>query len=597
MSILGQTELYRGPLPQLQGREFDIVHLTPDWRTVEELRTGSGGLGVVSSVHSEELEDNDSEYGVSQLTVAYYCPYGYVHQRVQDGYMVTDYVPDPYPQFMEDTGKRIILMINEKPCRVGIFQPRDRERNHTAVINLTTDIEDNEKYPEFRFITSVLYGERHAFYKLCGKEWRNLDYLRAWQNAILGLGAFYALEELGITYRVLHCNDSHPVFFPLHRFGRFLKEGLGHEHALERVNSETWFTNHTVLPAGNRHYPYEVLTRSFGAYDGFDHDTFQWLDSQSHHRGEVYLTDIAMKLAGPGHVNAVSDEHALVANKLWSGYDIVPITNSVPESHVHPEAWLLDGPHQIPDFKRMVQFEEGGLYDQLQHNAREAGYPLALNTDDMQHMGTILIGFARRVTEYKRPGLLFHETELPLVRVLHEMQQVAIAFGGLVHGDDGDMKTDWNNHFEVLKTLKNGIPVFNYGARLMKWMKAGSNIWVVAAVPGWEACGTSQMGAMLNLADVQTTLTGFVREAREHMEVYGMEHLPHDFRVLKDDEWNARYQYDAFDLWRNLNETQVLLRRKDPRTLDKVWNAHLFAREQYTPGRMVRQYLKFFGLK
>jgi|GEM_PF-6881419 len=584
------TQLYTGALPELQGRHFDIVHITPDWRTAEELRTGSGGLGVVSGAHSEEFENHFDDYRVSHLTIALYCPYGYVTQSMENNYMVNRYLPDPHPEFMEDTGRRIKLTINGKPCYVAINQPRDRERKHTAVINLSTYIPENDPYPSLKHITATLYGERHAL-RTFGIEWNDVSYMRAWQNAVLGLGAFYALKELGITYKYVHCNDSHSVFFPLHRFGLLLRDGLGYEQALGKVNAETRYTNHTIVGSGNHRYDYKVLTRSFGAYAGFEPETLRWLDPNEHHRDCFCRTNIAMRLAGPGHINAVAVEHAGEANKLWPGYGIFPITNGIPDSHVHPEALLLDGPHQIPEFKRAMKYEEGALLDQLARNAREAGYPFNVDADGMMREGTILVGFARRAQDYKRPGLLFHESELPFARQLHIMKQIAIVFGGLAHGDDSEMNADWNNRLDVIRSLENAMPVFNYGHQLMLSMKAGCDIWVGAAIPGKEACSTSPMSAMRNYAAVHSTLSGFIGEAREHVIVYGDESLPPDPAVLKDTQWNRRYRDDARALWKGINDDQVLLRRKDPRRLEQLWNAAQFAHAQYSASRMVKEYM------
>jgi len=574
------TELYRGKLPQLENREFDVAYITPEILLAPEIRSGSGGLGVVAGSFMNELELRYNKHRTKAVAVAFYCSHGYQTQVVRrgngdGGYMDVTYENDPQPEFTEDTGKRIKLIIAGRECTVAIRQPRDRARNHTAIILLDTDIPENE--PDFRMITRVLYGEHHAtaHFTESHEPWHNISWLRVMQAAVLGIGAYEVFKALNITTKLTHLNESHALLYLIRELGEYMKEGKSFEAALELVRARSRFTNHTILSSANRWYAKSMVLDVGGHYPGFNHEVLHRVHERDQH--SLSMTDAALYLVGPGHANGVSVDHARIANRLWPGYDIMPVTNGVlPEMFQHPEFALLDKPSQIPDLKLHLQNE---IYDTLRERLRLASWTSDV---DRQHvLDSVFIAWARRCQEYKRPGLMWHGAELPLVKTLLEWRWISVAWGGFVHPDDHDMKKDWNKYFQRFRDFKNVMPVFNYRVDLMRDLKGAAQIWLNTPQYGKEACGTSWMSAMLNCALVVSTPDGAVPEAK-HVVVFGSD---------EEGEWHTQYQRDAKELWQTLVPNIGALRDNNPVILDFLFNAKLEAEEQFSAERMVRDYI------
>ena len=107
--------------------------------------------------------------------------------------------------------------------------------------------------------------------------------------------------------------------------------------------------------------------------------------------------------------------------------------------------------------------------------------------------------WARRCQEYKRPGLILHNKEIELLKVLLDWDWAALLWGGYVHPDDTSMMNEWNRLWQRLRQLKNTMPIFNYDIGLIRpRLKAASQIWLNTPWFEHEACGTSGMGAALN---------------------------------------------------------------------------------------------------
>ena len=49
------TDLYTGALPNVRGRRFPVIYLTPEILLAPEIQNGSGGLGVVAGSYMVEL--------------------------------------------------------------------------------------------------------------------------------------------------------------------------------------------------------------------------------------------------------------------------------------------------------------------------------------------------------------------------------------------------------------------------------------------------------------------------------------------------------------------------------------------------------------
>ena len=110
-----------------------------------------------------------------------------------------------------------------------------------------------------------------------------------------------------------------------------------------------------------------------------------------------------------------------------------------------------------------------------------------------------IFGFARRMTGYKRPLLLFDNLDrLAAIASRHPMQ---VVLAGKAHPRDGDGKEAIRELHDFAGRLTGKVTcVFlaNYDMHLAKTLVAGSDIWLNTPLPPLEASGTSGMKAALN---------------------------------------------------------------------------------------------------
>jgi starch phosphorylase len=567
-------------LDSFKGKKFNIVYNTPEILYHAPLQTGAGGLGVVAGSFMQEVEDNFSTHGITALAISTFPTYGYQKQYVNHeagngAFMTMRYEKFRHPHLVEDTGLRIRLELAEKPCFVAVRIACERERKHTALLFLDTDIPENTL--DYRMITPVLYGEGNAtaFFDDEGKPWRNISWLRILQAAVLGLGSYQLLKMLGVTYDKMHLNESHPVFFLINQLGDYMSEGADFTTALLRIQDTAVFTNHTLLESGNKWYSAAEVHEICKWYPGFSHDILRNLCGNSY--PNFSMTDVALRLVGRGNVNGVSVHHAEIADKQWPGYDIFPVTNGISDQYVHPACNSVVRAEQIPELKQWLKIE---ALRKLAENAKEAGYVVTVTEEQIAN--AVFVVWARRCQLYKRPGMLWHSKELALAKTLLTWGHIAIAWGGYVHPDDTEMINDWNRCWQRFRNFPNTIPIFNYRMDLMMLLKAGAQIWLNTPVFGNEACGTSWMSAMRNFALTASIPDGGIREALHYVK-FGSE---------EDGNWHAQYEKDARHMWQTIISKSVKLQENDPVTLNFLFDACEEAKEKFSAERMVTDYIK-----
>ncbi|MEX0758177.1 MAG: alpha-glucan family phosphorylase, partial [Tistlia sp.] len=125
-----------------------------------------------------------------------------------------------------------------------------------------------------------------------------------------------------------------------------------------------------------------------------------------------------------------------------------------------------------------------------------------------------ILGFARRMTGYKRPLLLFEDVER--LASIAGRQPLQIVMAGKAHPNDGGGKEAIREIHQVIGRLAGRIRCAflpNYDMELAKVLVAGSDIWLNTPLPPLEASGTSGMKAALNGVLNLSVLDGWWLEA------------------------------------------------------------------------------------
>jgi starch phosphorylase len=192
------------------------------------------------------------------------------------------------------------------------------------------------------------------------------------------------------------------------------------------------------------------------------------------------------------------------------------------------------------------------------------------------------IGFARRMTDYKRPGLLF--TDLERLRAIASRFPFQVIVSGKAHPHDQPGR----HHIEALhawaRELADSVPVVfvpDYRMALAGRIVAGVDLWLNTPLPPMEASGTSGMKAALNGVPSLSVLDGWWLE--------GCEEGVTGWAIGQDGERDA--QRDAESLYDKL-ERLVLPTFYENRTAWAAIMKSTIARNSYfNSHRMIRRYV------
>jgi len=128
----------------------------------------------------------------------------------------------------------------------------------------------------------------------------------------------------------------------------------------------------------------------------------------------------------------------------------------------------------------------------------------------------LTIGFARRMTEYKRPDLILSDLER-LEKILNNRDKpVQIIFAGKAHPADMNGKKILQHIFKIAQDPRFcGRIAFveDYGENVARYLLHGVDVWLNNPQIPMEACGTSGMKASLNGTLHLSVLDGWWSEA------------------------------------------------------------------------------------
>jgi starch phosphorylase len=549
----------------------------------ESLGIYSGGLGVLAGDHIKSASDMAMPFvGVGLL-----YKHGYFRQTIDaDGHQ-----EHAYPDF--DLGKLPILRVlgqDGEPLTVSVELPeRDLyaavwlvQAGRVPVLLLDTDIPDNAESD--RPVTHILYVR--------GRE------MRLHQELVLGAGGVRALKALGIKPAVWHLNEGHSAFLLIERTRALVAEGVALEDALERVRSNSVFTIHTPVSAGNEHFDADLVRRVAGPlYDGDGRkgtggvpvdrilELARGVDGDGH---ELDMTALSLRLSNAA--NAVSKLHAVTANNTWQGLgnkQILAVTNGVhmPTWVGHPmrnlfERYLgaeldnLDAPNGVDSFwERTDQIPDMDLWEahqrqklemsifarnRLRHQfARHGESPGTLEElEDNLDVGTLTIGFARRFATYKRASLIFSDMDR-LARLLWSQDRpMQIIFAGKAHPADRPGQGVIQEIFARSRSPQLRGRVFileDYDMRVARFMVQGVDVWLNNPRRPLEASGTSGMKAACNGVPNLSVLDGWWDEGWVGDNGWAI-----GGREINPDEGAQDYG-DAQDLYRILEQEVVPL--------------------------------------
>ncbi len=467
-------------------KEQVIAYFSMEIALIHEVPTYSGGLGILAGDTVRAAAD----FSIPFVAVTLLSRKGYFRQEITpDGWQKEYPVSWEVEKYLEPLEPRIQVTISGKKVSVGgwVYYWKSFTGGMVPVIFLDTQLEENS--PEDRTLTDYLYGGDHTY--------------RLKQEIILGIGGTRMLSALGLNVRKYHINEGHAAFLTLELLLKNKKrlEEVWEEEKIwdtEIVKNLCVFTTHTPVDAGHDKFSYDLIKQILG--EPIPLQVLKKLAGND----TLNMTLLALNLSG--YVNGVAKRHTEVSRNMFPGYIIHDITNGV-----HSFTWtstsfrelfdryipgwaheteLINRVDIIPDEEiwEAHQTEKNHL---LQYVKEKTGVSLEENI--------LTIGFARRMTAYKRPHFLF--TDLERLKRVKRKGELQVIFAGKAHPNDEEGKRLIQSIIQMAIQLKDEIKIVfleDYNIEIAKKMVAGVDVWLNTPQRPLEASGTSGMKAAHN---------------------------------------------------------------------------------------------------
>jgi glycogen phosphorylase len=448
-----------------------------------EIHTYSGGLGVLAGDAARSAADLD----LPMVFVTLASRQGYLHQDIdRDGVQIDCADPWKPEDYTRPLGAMVSVEIEGRPVwiRPWLYELKSPLGRQVPIILLDADVAEND--PRDRAITDRLYG---------GSE---IDRIK--QEIVLGIGGERMLRALGFAIRTYHLNEGHAAFLALSLLRRqqaAAETASAQTHAIEDVRQQCVFTTHTPVEAGHDRFDYQDARRVLG--------DFVELEQLQHLAGADRLNMTRLALGLSGYVNGVARRHAETAQNMFPGFHVRAVTNGA-----HVPTWMNPwisklfediAPHWVSEPVSLIKADEiadEALWSAHQQAKAELIAEIARVTGVSMQFDVPLFGFARRMTGYKRPDLLFNDIEL--LRVIYARHPFQVVMAGKAHPRDHDGKALIRAIHAHMRELGD-IPMAylpNYNMALSAKLVSGTDVWLNTPLPPFEASGTSGMKAAFN---------------------------------------------------------------------------------------------------
>ncbi len=469
-----------------------------------EISTYAGGLGILAGDTVRSAADLE----LPLVAVSLVSRAGYFRQTI-DAQGRQSEQSDPWnpAQWAQLLDAKIAVQIEGRAVWIGawLYILESHLGGRQPVLLLDTDL--NENQPADRELTHYLYGDGEMY--------------RLKQEIVLGIGGVRLLRALGFEIRQYHMNEGHSAFLGVELLRRYrypaadLRPGES-SYDLPRVRELCRFTTHTPVDAGHDRFAYPLVQRVFSNPDSSE--DFIDLTTLKQLAGDDQLNMTRLGLNLSEYINGVAVRHAETSRRMFPGYQVHAVTNGV-----HPFTWTAPGfralyDHYLPGWCHEPELlmradccvPDAAIWQaHLQAKQSLIDRVHTLNGVSLDIKLPIL-GFARRMTAYKRPDLLF--ADLQRLKSVAQRYPLQIVLAGKAHPLDGEGKRLIEQLHTYARKLSGAITIAylpNYDMALAQTLVAGADIWLNTPLPPLEASGTSGMKAAFNAVPNLSVLDGW----------------------------------------------------------------------------------------
>ncbi len=462
-----------------------------------EIPTYAGGLGVLAG----DTLRSAADLGLPLVAVTPVARAGYFRQEIDAAGRQLERADTWDPaRWATPLPAKIAVSIEERDVwvRGWLYTVQGGTGLRVPVILLDTDLDEN--LPADRELTHYLYGGDETY--------------RLKQEIVLGIGGTRLLQALGFRIHTYHLNEGHSALLALELLWRLERRGNDiapgeSRYDVPRVRELCMFTTHTPVEAAHDQFSYDLVRRVL--------DDFIDIAALKQLAGADRLNMTRLALNVSGYINGVAKRHAEVSRRLYPGYSLHAITNGV-----HPVTWTSAGfarlyDRYLPDWRheptvlaRADRIADAEIWDAhlaAKHALIERVHAL---TGAALDPALPILGFARRMTAYKRPDLLF--SDLARLRAIVRDRPFQIVLAGKAHPRDTAGKQLIETLHAHMRALTGDIRIAylpNYDMDLAAALVAGADVWLNTPQRPLEASGTSGMKAAFNGVASLSVLDGW----------------------------------------------------------------------------------------
>lgn len=486
-------------------KEPRIAYFSMEIGIHNDIYTYSGGLGVLAG----DTLRSASDMKLPMIAVTLLSKKGYFKQDIDGSGAQIEYPAEWEPKkFMSLLPEKVTLRFEgrEVAIQAWLYIEKSITGGKLPILFLDTDIDTNNA--KDRDLTHYLYGgdERYRFK----------------QEAILGIGGVRMLYKLGFEIKKYHMNEGHASLLTielLQEYKRDIEEVWDEDLVwdIPKVRDLCVFTTHTPIEAGHDRFSYELVSDVLG--EVLPIKILKRLAGEN----KLNMTLLGLNLSE--YINGVAKKHRDVSMGMFPGYEISSITNGV-----HSYTWTCESMRRLFDkyipgwanepelFVRVERIPNEELWSAHMEAKRDLIDYIKSETGIQMDYETLTIGFARRVTAYKRADLLFRDlSRLEKIGA----GKIQMVYAGKTHPKDNPGKSLIKHIFECISALKGKINIVylkNYDMQIALKMVSGVDLWLNTPQRPLEASGTSGMKASHNGVINFSVLDGWWIEG--HIEDY-----------------------------------------------------------------------------
>ena len=466
------------------------------------LPTYSGGLGMLAGDSIRSAADMK----IPMVAVTLVHRKGYFYQRLDgQGNQTEEPVEWVVGDYLTPLEPHVTVTLEDRPVRIKSWQYDVAGIGgfRVPVILLDTDVPENAAGD--RTLTHYLYGG-DARYRLM-------------QEAVLGIGGVRMLRALGYAgINRFHMNEGHAALLVvelLNSEAGFRKVKPIDPAVIEAVRHKCVFTTHTPVAAGHDSFPLELVRR---VLERALIEPFKSSDAKQLVCCDDQLNMTFLGFNGSHFINGVAKRHSEVSRLMFGRYPIDSITNGVhAATWVSPAFAALFDQHMSgwreDNFSLRYAISIDGEHIWQTHRTAKQRLVEFINHETNAGFDTdvFTIGFARRITAYKRPDLILADLER-LKRISKDVGRIQLVFAGKAHPNDTPGKDLIRTIFRAIAArhpVLGAVYLPNYDMQLCRLMVAGVDLWLNTPQPPLEASGTSGMKAALNGVPSLSILDGW----------------------------------------------------------------------------------------